>query len=310
MGKTSLLKELFARDTATGICVFDTEGTLDIPHDVLFDPASTKWNPLAEPIDPDLAPNFFAQTVKDAYGYDDLTTPVMSMYLAFLAAALMENRYNLTDAPKFLTDKSFREKCQYKNDLVDQFWRAFEKLSDKDKRQEIASTLNKFLALLLDERVNRMLSVNRARFSLKDAKDQIMLVRLPVSEYGKETVSLVGSLVLSYLYQMIDDNYSIYIEDAHLFARGTLKEILSRGGVGLTLSHQFIDQIDPAVFAAIQGNCEEQFVFRVSQKDADVLSRDLPPMSSKASLDALPNFTYRRLPYDKSPDRVTVPLEM
>ena len=90
VGKTSLLVQLLAQDTHHGICVFDTKGDLDIPHDVLFDPTVTRWNPLAEPIDPDLAPNFFAETVKDAYGYDDLTTPVMSMYLSFLAAALIE----------------------------------------------------------------------------------------------------------------------------------------------------------------------------------------------------------------------------
>ncbi len=309
MGKTSLLKELLSTDTAAGICVFDTKGNLNIPHDVLFEPVSTKWNPLAEPINPDLAPNFFAQTVKDAYGYDDLTTPVMSMYLAFLAAALIENRFNLADAPQFLTDKSFRDKCHYTNDLVDQFWTTFETLSDRDRRQEIASTLNKFLTLLLDSRVNRMLSVNRARFSLVHVKDKVMLVRLPISEYGKETVSLIGSLVLSYLYQLIDHDYSIYVEDADLFARGTLMEVLSKGQLDLTLSNQYTDQLDPALFAAIQGNCKERYVFRVSQKDADILSRDLPPMSSKPRLDELSNFTYRLFPYDKSPDLVTVPLE-
>ena len=89
-GKTALLFELFEADTSPGRLVIDTKGDLDIAHDYLFDPTVTRWNPLAEPIDPDLAPNFFAETVKDAYGYDDLTTPVMSMYLSFLAAALIE----------------------------------------------------------------------------------------------------------------------------------------------------------------------------------------------------------------------------
>ncbi|MEL6118412.1 MAG: hypothetical protein AAFN44_15120 [Pseudomonadota bacterium] len=67
VGKTSLLVQLLTQDTHHGICVFDTKGDLHIPHDVLFDPTVTRWNPLAESIDPDLAPNFFAETVKDAY---------------------------------------------------------------------------------------------------------------------------------------------------------------------------------------------------------------------------------------------------
>lgn len=309
VGKTSLLKQLIEEDTSQGICIFDTDGTLDIPHDVLFTPTITRWNPLTEPIDKNLAPNFFAETVKDAYGYDDLTTPVMSMYLAFLAAALIENRYNLTDAPQFLTDAKFRRDCHYQNDLVRHFWDTYDTLPDRDKRNEVASTLNKFLSLLLDGRVDQMFDLNAPSFSLADMKDKVMLVRLPVRQYGKQTVSLLGSLVLAYLVSLIEDDYSIYLEDADLFAKGTIKDILTKGQVSLTLSNQYVDQLDRSVFAAILGNCSERYVFRVSQQDAEVLARDLPPMSHKPKLDRLADFTYRRLPYDKSPDGVTIPLE-
>lgn len=308
-GKTSLLRQLILEDESPGICVFDTKGDLTIPHNILFDPSTIRWNPLAEKIDPNLAPTFFASAVKDAYGYDDLTTPVMSMYLSFLAAAIIENKRNLTNIPQFLTDQRFRKQYSYANPLVKQFWKTYDNLSEKDQRQETASTLNKFLALLLDQRIHKMLSVNKPRLSLGDVSDKVMLVRLPASEYGKETASLLGSLILTYLSQQVQD-YSIYVEDCDLFARGTLKELLSRSRVSLTLSSQYIDQTDPALFAAMQGNCSERFIFRVSQADSDVLARDLPPMSSKAELDQLPNFRYRRLPYDKSPDGITIPLEI
>lgn len=309
-GKTSLLVQLFHKDTTPGVCLFDTRGDLDVPHDILFDPTITRWNPLAEPINPDLAANFFAQAIKDAYGYDDLTTPVMSMYLSFVAAALIENGMNITDAPTFLMDSEFRQRCSYKTNLVKDFWDTFEGLPPKDRRTDTASTLNKFLTLLLDSRIDRLFDLNHPSFSLADVSHKTMLVRLPVSVYGKDTVGLLGSLILAYLSQLTTGDYSIYLEDTQLFARAPLLDMLSRGTHSLTLTQQYITQLDPVLFASILGNCTERHVFRVTEHDADVLSKDLPPMSSKASLDELPNYVYRTFPYDKlSPDGVTLPLE-
>lgn len=310
-GKTALLAELIAYDQTPGRCIIDTSGDLDVPHDFLFDPAVTRWNPLSEPIDPNLVPRFFAETVKDAFGYDDLSTPVMSMYLSFVSAALIENRYNLTDAPKLLTDPEFLAGCHFDNALVQQFWDSFAALSERDRRAETASTLNKFLGLLLDGRAHRMFSVNRSGLSLQSLADKTTLVRLPLHLYGNDTVTLIGSLLLAYLSQLITTPFAIYIEDADRFAKGTLTTLLTRGSISLTLSHQYLGQLDQEkLLPAVMGNCVERHVFRVSKADADFLARDLPPMSSKLNLDELPAFTYRSFPYDRLiPDGVTIPLE-
>jgi len=314
-GKTALLFELAEADLSPGRMIIDTKGDLDIAHDFLFDPEITRWNPLAEPIHPDLAPSFFAQAIKEAFGYDDIATPVMSMYLSFSAAVLIENGFNLTDAPRLLIDPAFRARCRHGHDLVRQFWQTFEGLPEREQRGEVASTLNKFIGLLLDGRARRLFSVNTSGLSLSDMADKTMLVRLPVSDYGTDTVTLIGSLLLTYAAQIIDTPYAIYVEDAHLFAHGTLIKMLCGSTVSLTLSHQYLDQLrksahDERLISALMGNCAERFIFRVSQADAKVLSKDLPPMSSKAGLDELPPHTYRSIPYDKrNPDGQTIPLE-
>ena len=314
-GKTALLFELFQADTSPGRLVIDTKGDLDIAHDFLFDPTVTRWNPLAEPINPDLAPSFFAQAIKEAFGYDDIATPVMSMYLSFSAAVLIDNGFNLTDAPRLLIDPDFRAKCRYANPLVQQFWETFEDLTERDQRGEVASTLNKFIGLLLDGRALRLFSVNKSGLSLGDMADKTMLVRLPISEYGTDTVTLIGSLLLTYIAQIIKTPYSIYVEDAHLFAQGTVIKMLGGSSHSLTLSHQYLDQLrkaanDHRLVSAIMGNCSERFIFRVSQADAKILAQDFPPMSSKKNLDELEPYTYRRIPYIKSmPDGHTFPLE-
>lgn len=315
VGKTSLVRELIERDPNRGICVVDTTGDLakHLPDHFLFDPASTRWNPFSERIQPEIAPTFFAQTVKDAYGYDDMATPVMSMYLSFLAAAIIENRRNLTNAPDFLTDRAFRDTYRYSNPLVQTFWDNFEELNNKDKRNETASTLNKLITVLLDPRVHRLFSVNKS-FSLMDVSDQLLVVQLPLSRYSQDSVSLIGSLVLSYLYQLLAQQpkpYSIYVENAQLFAPAMLRRMLNESSqVSLTLSHQYIEQLDSTLFAAIRGNCARQYIFRVSKADTEILSPDFPAMSSKAALDCLRNHSYRVVPYDRySPDGITTRLK-
>lgn len=316
VGKTSLVHELIERDPNRGICVVDTTGDLakHLPDHFLFDPETTRWNPFSERIQPEIAPTFFAQTVKDAYGYDDMATPVMSMYLSFLAAAIIENRRNLTNAPDFLSDRAFRDTYRYSNPLVQTFWDNFEELNNKDKRHETASTLNKLITVLLDPRVHRLFSANKS-FSLLDVSDQLLVVHLPLSRYSQDSVSLIGSLVLSYLFQLLTQTpkpYSIYVENAQLFAPATLRRMLTEGHqISLTLSHQYIAQLDRDLFAAIRGNCARQFFFRVSKADAEVLSLDFPPMSSKSTLDCLRDHSYREIPYDRyEPDRVTRRLEL
>ena len=314
VGKTSLMYELIKRDPNRGLCVLDTTGQLTehLPEHFLFDPATTRWNPFSERIQPEIAPTFFAQSVKDAYGYDDMATPVMSMYLSFLAAAIIENRRNLTNAPDFLTDRAFRDTYRYSNPLVQSFWDSFEELNNKDKRNETASTFNKLITVLLDPRVHRLFSVNKS-FSLLDLTDQMLVVRLPLAQYGRDSVLLIGSLVLSYLFQILSQNpkpYSIYVEDAQLFAPATLRRILTENTpVSLTVSHQYIDQLEADLFAAIRGNCSKQYIFRVSKPDAELLSNDFPPMSSKTTVDCLKNHAYRVIPYNRyAPDGKTVPI--
>jgi len=319
-GKTSLLKQLIEADSHQTICIFDTKGDLNVPHDILFDPAKTRWNPLAEPIERNIAPQLFARTIEDVVrgkGSDDKPLWVMNMgmNLKFLASALIDNRRNLTDIPEFLLEQSSRQTLSFPDKLTDRYWSFFEEMSAREQMAHTTSTFNLFATLLMDARVRRMFSVNRIKceegksgLSLRAAQHKTMLVRLPVSEYGRETVSIIGSLVLSYLHHLIP-TCAIYVEDCNLFASGTLTEILS-GGVGsLTLSHQYIDQLDPTLFSAIQGNCSQQFIFRVSSKDAEALAHKLPPMSPKTSLDELHNFKYRVIPFKNTTDGITVPLE-
>jgi hypothetical protein len=319
-GKTSLLVEQMQTSIAQGhgVCFIDPHG-LTIPDATIIDPDVTRWNPLAEPIHPALAASLFQDTVKGAWGYGGMTTPVMDMYLFFSAASLIDNGHNLTDVIDLLTDKQYRSVLSHTDTVTRKFWEQFELLNDKDRRQEISSTLNKFFTLLADPRIRRMFGANKRCLSLKSFMDDSVLhVRLPVRLYGKSKVGLVGSLVISYLTQLLlernsDRPYDLYIDDVHMFAADTVQNALvstSRYGLSTTVAHQNIAQIDPALFAALMGNCATRHVFRVSKDDAEVLQSAMKASTSKCGLDELPQFSYRTFPFhERDKDSRTLPLE-
>ncbi|MEL6644083.1 MAG: hypothetical protein AAFQ79_09120 [Pseudomonadota bacterium] len=318
-GKTSLLVELMGESIARGhgVCFIEAHGIL-LPGTV-FDPETTRWNPLREPIEPALAASLFQETTKSAWDYAGMTTPVMDMFLLFSAATLIENGHNLTDIIKLLSDREYRSKLTHSDELVRQFWTDFEVLNDTQQRHEVSSTINKFYSLLIDPRVRHMLSVNKKGICLSDfLADQVLHVRLPVRSYGRAKVKLIGSLIISYLTQLLLERndprpYDLYIDDCHLYAHDTVHNALvstSRYGLATTVAFQHKRQLSTDLFEALMGNTERQYVFRVSRDDAEVLSAQLPANHSKVSLDRLSNHSYRELPFNKlAPDGVTIPLE-
>lgn len=317
MGKTALVRELIKEDASHGICVFDTSGTLTetVPHDILFDPAHTRWNPFDEPIDRNLAPNLFANTIVDLMGHSGRDRPLwlinLQLNAQFLASAFIDCKRNLTGIPQFLLDAEYRAGMNILDDDTRQYWSHFEDMPPRDRSAHIASTYSLFSSVLLDHRVKRLLGCSKTKLSLADVSRRVMVVRLPIEEYGEDTVSFVGSLVLAYVRYLTPAHYSIYVDDANLFAPKTVERLATSGRQALTLSHQHLDQLSETVRAAVLGNSGQRFVFRVSQQDAEVLKIAMPPNSSKTALDRLAYHTYRRFPWEaRIPDGETVPLEM
>nr|WP_074787923.1 type IV secretion system DNA-binding domain-containing protein [Roseovarius tolerans] len=330
-GKSSLLMEQMATSVSQGhgVCFIDPHGTDTdalIPHldatDIkyqLLDLSTSRWNPLAEPVHSALSAKTFSSGIKDGSGYYGQSTPVMDMYLFFVSLSLIYNSQNLTDTVSLLQDETYRTGLEFRDKVLEQFWCAYEELNTKDRRAESASTLNKLFGLLGDPRVFKFFKTNKKTFSLaKVLDDTVLLVRLPIHEYGEDTVKIVGSLIISYLNQLIlarntQQPYDLYLDEGHMFAPGALQSILSgskKFGLSLTFVHQYIDQVEKSLFSALMGNCPERFVFRVSQEDAEVLKSYMPPMTSKRGLEELLPYTYRRFPfYEGDPDKITTPLE-
>lgn len=336
-GKSTLIKNLILENIHDGHGVFylDPHGSdIDellplIPYRrrkdvILFDPSEEDypigWNPLEIDGPIALITSAFERAIKDAAGYGKAATPVMSLYIRNSLYALIAAGEPLIGLPFLLTSSRYRERVlnQVTDPLVRRFWRDFEELSDRDKRQEVASTYNKAFALILDSRIRNVLGQAKSRFSMKDVlSGKIVLARLPQGRLGFEQVRVLGLLLLSQLHlQALAQEASVpahvYLDEAHAFDGSTLTEMLSgirKQGVSITIAHQNLAQLSRELKAAILGNCAQKYIFRVSMADAKELNERLGPDNVRTELYKLPPFTARRFAGVNLTEELICPLE-
>lgn len=301
-GKSTLLKSLILKDIAAGDGVFfvdphghDTDDLLGRipPHRkadvILFDPSQSDpiaWNPLAD-VAPDTIPfvaTTLVETIKDAWGYADTTTPTMDQYLYNTTFALIEAQQPLIGIKFMLTSEKYRRSIldQVTDPIILDFWRNdFERMSAKDRRDTTRSTLNKVGALLSDARIRNCIGQQKSAFSfpaiIRDRK--IFLARLPQGKLGISKAKLIGSLLLTQVHlaalaRTDDAPFRVHLDEVHNFAGATLVEMLSgirKFNVSVTVVHQYLDQLTRKQLSSILGNAGTKVMFRVSAQDGKVL---------------------------------------
>ncbi len=74
-----------------------------------------------------------------------MTTPILGMYLNHTIASLIEAGETLMGVKFMLTSEKYRASVleKVKDPIVKGFWKDYEKLSDKQRTDSTASTLNK-----------------------------------------------------------------------------------------------------------------------------------------------------------------------
>jgi hypothetical protein len=145
-----------------------------------------------------------------------------------------------------LTDIGFRRKIitQIKDKVgLMPFWNEFEALSDLQRQQWIAPVANKIRQFTLRPGLRNVLGQARPKFSLMDLFTQRKIVLVPLN-------------------------------------RGVVAQ--ARGlGVGVTLAHQYRDQLPPEVRAGVDANARNKIVFGLNSKDAKDMAAMAPELSAE-----------------------------
>lgn len=333
MGKTTLLETLIVSDLqrGEGVAVIAPHGDLvarvtsvvqqaragEVIH---FDPAR---RPLAfNPLDaPDLSRrhlvasglvSVFKKLWSDSWG------PRLEYLLRNALLTLLERPGSmLLDVPKILADKDFRQAVliAVTDDRLKAFWRTeYDKYPATFRAEAIVPIQNKVGQFLASPVMRRLLGQTKSSFDLRRVMDegQILLANLSKGKLGEDVSALLGALLITGLEQAAlgrveipeeeRRGFYLYVDEAHAFQTLSLADLLPEARkfrLNLILVHQYLEEVDEQVRAAIFGNVGTLIAFRVGACDAEYLAQEFFPIFTREDFQNLPPYAiYLKLMVD------------
>jgi type IV secretory pathway TraG/TraD family ATPase VirD4 len=290
---------------------------------VLFDAADREYavafNPLACS-DPHRIDQVTSGAVAALKKLNDSWGPRLENLLRNAVFAVVEQQGTLVTLLRLLTDAAFRERFVpgIRDDVVRAFWQhEFAGWSKPYRTEAVAAITNKVQPFLTNTSVRAIVSQTGRSLDLRRVMDEgkILIVNLSKGKVGEDNAALLGSFLVTALQQAAmtradvpeEDrrDFYLYIDEFQNFVTTSFETILSEARkyrLNLTVSHQYLAQLNEATAAAIAGNIGTIIAFAVGSEDADWLARAMtvtPGQLLPQDLTNLPRYTaYARLLLD------------
>jgi len=204
---------------------------------------------------------------------------------------------SLLAVPRLLMDKNYRKFLlkQVKDSFLLKYWNEeYESIGQTPKllNDAISPILNKVGRFLSSSMIRNMIGQVKSTIDLSEAMNtgKILLINLSQGKIGEENSSLLGGMLITRLYSnamqraKIEESkrrdFYLYVDEFQNFASDSFLKILSEArkyGLALTVTHQYIDQIDESIRNAIFGNVGTMLNYVVGNKDAEVLAKEYEP---------------------------------
>lgn len=324
-GKSTLLLNMIISDIrdGRGVALIDPHGDLAervldfVPKDriedvIYFNPGDLEYpiafNPLekASPYSHHLVTSGLISVFKKIW--PDFWGPRLEHILRHSIFTLLEYPgATLLDLPRLLTDKYFRSGVinLVTNEQVRAFWfNEFEKYSAWMRSEAVSPILNKVGQFLTSLPLRNVVGQKENTFSLREVMDsgKILIVNLAKGQIGEDNCALLGAMLVTKIQlaalgraDLPEEKrkaFYLYVDEVHNFFTLSFAGILSEArkyGLSLVLAHQYMEQLDDEMRAAILGNVGTLIAFRVGAEDAKYLAREFYPVFSEADLVNLSN---------------------
>ncbi len=340
MGKSTLLQHLIASDLTAGrgMALVDPHGDLteavlkSVPRSrsndvILFDAADAEF-PVAFNVlacaDPGQRP-LLASGVLAAFKklFGDSWGPRLEHILRNALLTLLETpEATLVSLLRLLGDARERQRIVSKisDPVVRGFWEhEFNSWAPKFQAEAVAPVQNKVGHFVSSPLLRNIVGQPANRLNLRSVLDdgRILLVNLSKGRLGEDASGLLGSLLITCLQlaamsraDIPEDRrrpFFLYVDEFQNFATESFATILSESRkyrLGLTLAHQYLDQLDDATRSAVFGNVGSMITFQVGADDAEAIAEQLGADAQSADLLQLPKHTALiRLLIDGMPSR-------
>ncbi len=316
MGKSTLLENLAVQDikNGEGLAFIDPHGKTAellleyIPPErvkdvVYFAPFDTDY-PISfnvlESVDKDkrhLVVSGLMSTFKKIW--QDAWSARMEYILTNTLLALLEYpEATLLGVNRMLSDKEFRKKVisHVTDPSVKSFWvEEFAHYTERMAAEAVPAIQNKIGQFTANALIRNMIGQTKSSFNIREMMDskKIMIINLSKGRIGETNANLLGGMLITKIYLAalsradVPDrvlknmpNFYLFVDEFQSFANESFADILSEARkykLNLTIAHQYIEQMDEKVRAAVFGNVGTMIVFRVGAYDAEVLEKEFAP---------------------------------
>ena len=316
MGKSTLLENMAVQDikSGEGMAFIDPHGKTaellleyvpeDRMKDVIYFAPFDMDHPISfnvlESVDPDkrhLVVSGLMSTFKKIW--QDAWSARMEYILTNTLLALLEYPdATLLGVNRMLSDKEFRNKViTYITDSsVKTFWtQEFANYTERMAAEAVPAIQNKIGQFTGNALIRNMIGQPKSSFDIRKIMDEgkIMIINLSKGRIGESNANLLGGMLITKIYlgalsrADVPDrilktlpNFYLYVDEFQSFANESFADILSEARkykLNLTIAHQYIEQMEEEVRAAVFGNVGTMIVFRVGAYDAEVLEKEFAP---------------------------------
>jgi hypothetical protein len=317
MGKSTLLENMAAQDVLNGegLCFLDPHGgsaekLLEyIPEhrvkDVLYFAPFDMEYPISfnvlENVDVDKRHLVVAGLMST---FEKIWVDAWSARMAYilqntLAALLEFPGATLLGVNRMYIDKEYRKNVIAKitDPSVRSFWvDEYSKYTDRYAQEATPAIQNKIGQFASNALVRNVIGQSESSFNIRELMDQrkIFIVNLSKGRVGEGNANLLGSMLITKIYlsamsradaSKVDMRklppFYLYVDEFQNFANKSFADILSEARkykLALTIAHQYIEQMEDEVRAAVFGNVGTMMTFRVGAYDAEVLEKEFAPV--------------------------------
>jgi hypothetical protein len=207
-----------------------------------------------------------------------------------------------------LVDKDFRTRVLGKvtNQQVRNFWLTeFSRYSAWFRSEAVAPIQNKIGQFLCTPLLRNIVGQPKSSINFRKIMDEgnILIVNLSKGKIGDDNCAVLGAMIVTQIQLAAlsradipegkRKSFYLYVDEIHNFLTLSFADILSEArkyGLSLILVHQYLEQLDERIRAAIFGNVGTLITFRVGGKDAQFLESEFVPTFDKTDLTNLDNF--------------------
>lgn len=317
MGKSTLLENLAVQDimNGEGLCVIDPHGSMaeklldfvpesrikDVIYFAPFDSEYPMGLNVLEKVETSkrhLVANGLMAAFKKVFGEERFSDRIQYILNNIILALLENEGQSLLGVNRMLNDKEYRKfiVSNVKDPSVKSFWEEeFAKAGEKYQQEAAPGIQNKIGQFISNPLIRNIIGQQKTSFDLRDIMDnrKILIVNLSKGKVGEGNANLIGSLLITKIYLAAMSRadagpyeleklppFYFYVDEFQNFANESFASILSESrkyNLALTVAHQYIEQMEDEVKAAVFGNVGTMITFRVGATDAEAFEKEFAP---------------------------------